>query len=88
MASTWPFWGFITTTAPFGAGGYLLSIASSVWRSARICCCRSFWTACCSPVSMLSTTVSPIWGAVVLSVPTTVPLASTERAWRPSTPRR
>ena len=37
---------------------------------------------------MLRTTVSPIWGAVVLSVPTTVPLASTLRAWRPSTPRR
>ena len=37
---------------------------------------------------MLSTTVSPIWGAVELRVPTTVPLASTESAWRPATPFR
>ena len=37
---------------------------------------------------MLSTTVSPIWGAVVLRVPTTLPLASTESAWRPAIPRR
>ena len=32
---------------------------------------------------MLSTTVSPICGAVELRVPTTLPLALTERAWRP-----
>ena len=76
-------------TAPLIAGGsFPPSTWSGVWRSARIWACRSFWTACCSPVSMLSTTVSPICGAVELNVPTTSPPAFTERAWRPATPFR
>ena len=37
---------------------------------------------------MLSTAVSPICGAVELSVPTTSPVALTERAWRPGVPLR
>jgi len=37
---------------------------------------------------MFSTTVSPVCGAVLDTVPTTLPDASTSSAWLPFTPRR
>ena len=89
MASIWPFWGFITMTAPSLAGGCWLPLRLSTdARSEAICPARSASTAFWSPVSMLSTTVSPVWGAVCDSVPATSPPALTSSTCLPLTPLR